>query len=125
MYRLKDKKIRIFYKKEKEKINGRWTYEYPQYINEKLWAFYQHGGGRLDIEKAFGSTFEIDGKTAIFVIENRPDVPVKVEDYVVYNDTIYDITVVDDFRGNSKELKLTCRKAVAQDPNNYDGMFFD
>ena len=91
---MKDKKIAIY-----RKQGGAWEL----ICSSKLWAHYrQLSGKEVFAARTAGFTDEV-----AFTVNWHKDITPGV--HIIFRDTIYEATRVDDFEGYKKDLRLTCK----------------
>lgn len=119
-YYLKDKKLQLW-KFETSKVNGVSVKKWVKATPSKIWAYYRQTGGSKTIE---GSALKYYNavESAIFVVNKRSDIDINTKLLIVYNHAIYEINVVDDYEGNSPELKISAVLAEDQTFSNYSGL---
>lgn len=119
-YYLKDKKLQLW-KYESSKVNGVTVKTWVKATASKIWAYYRQTGGSKTIE---GSAIKYYNavESAIFVVNKRSDITIDTTLLIVYNHAIYEINVVDDYEGNSSELKISAVLAEDQNFSSYSGL---
>lgn len=117
-YYLKDKKIRMYTRGTKIQTN---RYNWDDTFNGKIWAYYKQAGGTVNIEgtalKFYQTTTNV-----IFVI-NKPNIRLSTTaNKIVYNHKIYSIIQIDDYDGNTGDIKLVCEAKTSDTFDLHQGM---
>lgn len=103
-YSLKDKKISVWRFTSTTSMGVEVKRFVARY--RSIWAYYRHNGGTAALE---GSALRVydENAVALFIINRRDDID--IDDYIVYNHKVYQITRIDDFEGYRDDIKLTCK----------------
>lgn len=104
---LKDKKIQLWRTTYTTNANG--FNETTESKIADLWAYYRHTSARERWE-AMAVQYEAD---AVFIVNNNRGFEIDPKtDYIMFQGKAFDIHSVDDYEGNSKDLKIgaTMRK---------------
>ena len=104
---LKDKKIELW--RNSCSVNENGFNEQREEKIAELWAYYRHTSAR-EQWAAMAVQYEAD---AVFIINNNRGLTIDPKtDYILFQGQKYDIQSIDDFEGNSPDLKIgaTMRK---------------
>ena len=119
-YNLKDKKLSVwsFTDSSKKGVTIR-TYQKKYSL---IWAYYRHTGGTAYTNSTNGVVIYDENADALFVIGKRAIV---VDDLIIYDHKIYEVTRVDDFENYVDDIKIYAKLATVQNFSAYSGLVDD